>query len=202
MMAGYMMAGRPDRALEIVPGGGLETLLWDGEPADAITLALAGYAALKTQRRHSRRLEWSEDFAVKRAWLPDSAVIAAATMMRDGNADRALDWLLEAEHRGVPYFSSGLSIMAAEAESLAETYGLPAAADMAIRWRRLAATADYTSLSTALRINPLWDNRFGPEDGWLPLDAGPDRGSASASAKPPRAVRQRPRAAQRGRARV
>jgi hypothetical protein len=177
-MAGYLTGGRPDRALALTAGSTLDPLLWSDEPDAAIMMALAGYALLKVENG-TKNLYWAEDFANKREWLPDGAVIFAAAQGRDGNVKQAMDYLGRAEQRGLPYFSSGLSLLAAEAESLANTYKMPGAAEIFSRWRGLAAAADYSALCTTLRIDPLWRGGFSPNEGWRPSGGGVGRKAAA-----------------------
>jgi hypothetical protein len=58
-MAGYLTAGRPDRALALTAGSTLDPLLWSDEPDAAIMMALAGYALLKVENG-TKNLYWAE----------------------------------------------------------------------------------------------------------------------------------------------
>ena len=170
-MAGFMTARRPDRVLAMAPQGNFKALLWNGDSDEALVMALTGYALLKVDSG-SKNLQWVEDFADKHAWLPDSALLAAAYYSRTRDTKRVLNYLREAETRGLPYFTSGLSFMIAESESLAYNLGSDPAVALFGRLRHLAARADFSALCATFRIDPVWGGKFSAADGWQRLPIG------------------------------
>jgi hypothetical protein len=160
-MAGYLSAGRPDRALAMASGGS-HSLLWSfHKPEVALRSALAGYAALRLGDTDQLR-KWAPEFAHECWWLSDSALIAGAVAARDGSVHPTTYWLQQAVQRGIPYFTSGLSLMAAETESLARSHPLFGWSAAFRQIRRLAASADFAAVSSTLQLTPANERKYLP----------------------------------------
>jgi len=166
-VAGYLQSGRPDRALTALSSDAA-TLL-QSKMADPVGAAIGGYALLKLNRLDQVH-DWCDNLARRFPNLPDGAIIAGAVAAGRGQFDSARAWFREAFERGIPVFSEGLSLLAAEARSLGE---VPRAAEIA----RLASVAQLSALCTTIRA----DGVHAPTGGWLDVTPGSSDGEATVS---------------------
>ncbi|MBB3753768.1 hypothetical protein FHT44_006290 [Mycolicibacterium sp. BK634] len=136
--AGYLVAGRADRALsalDLVE----ETIQPEQDPLRAL---VRGYCLLKLNQT-AGIASWCDELASRIPGLPDTAVIAGLVASRNGRREKAREWLTLAATRGVPIFTEGLSLLTAEVQALGGVTGSGSVCGLALQ-------ADFGALCTTL----------------------------------------------------
>ena len=163
--AGYLTGGRPDHVVQLAPSA--EELLMS-KMQDPIGATIGGYALLmlnELERVH----DWADNLCRWFEWLPDGAVIAAATAGRRADDDHAQELALTAVRRGIPLFSEGLSILGNLVPRLLVDDDLAADA----RERLLVAAQPVLSLSPMAEFGALTSTlRIDPDPGEVTSDTG------------------------------
>ena len=154
-LAGYLTGGRPDHVVQLAPSA--EDLLM-GKQRNPIGATIGGYALLKLNELE-RIHDWADNLSRWFEWLPDGAVIAAATAGRRGEDDHAHELALTAVGRGIPLFSEGLSILGNLVPRLLADDDLDAGARETLRVAAqpvlaLSPTAEFGALASTLHIDP------------------------------------------------
>ena len=172
-VAGYLNSGRADRALMSMTTTAEELLR--GKMADPIGAVVGGYALLKLHEL-DRMHDWADNLANRFESLPDGAVIAGTTAARRGDDRAAADWFRTAIERGIPIFSEGLSLLAAETNALmhADGGGAVDIADVTRRASTLAPLADFFALCTTLHVHQGVMADLPPDAGWAQVIPSPD----------------------------
>lgn len=180
VIAGYLNSGRADRALMSMTGTAQEMLRT--KMADPIGAVVGGYALLKLHAI-DRMHDWPDNLANLFPDLPDGPVIAGVLAARRGDDKAAADWFRMAIERGIPIFSEGLSLLAAETNALMHAGGGAAAdiADVARTASTLAPLADFFALCTTLHVHDQVMAAVPPDAGWKQV-------IASSSGSPPELV--------------
>ena len=125
--------------------------------ADPIGAVVGGYALLKLHEL-DRMHDWPDNLANWFESLPDGAVIAGAAAARRGDDEAAGDWFKKAMERGIPIFSEGLSLLAAETSALMHaTRRLGYRGCRPGRRRLLRRLADFFALCTTLHVHDAGD---------------------------------------------
>ena len=145
--------------------------LLQGKMADPIGAIIGGYALLKLHEL-DRMHDWPDNLANWFETLPDGAVIAGAVAARRGDDEAAGNWFKKAMERGIPIFSEGLSLLAAETSALMHTTDASDIADAARQAAALAPLADFSALCTTLHVHDRVMSGVPVDTGWLQVDGG------------------------------
>jgi len=171
-IAGYLNSGRADRALMSMTATAEDMLR--AKMADPIGAVIGGYTLLKLNAL-DRMHNWPDNLANLFESLPDGPVIAGVVAARRGDDKAAADWFKKAIERGIPIFSEGLSLLAAETNALMHAQGGDAVdiADVARTASTLAPLADFFALCTTLHVHDQMLADVAPDAGWKQVIASP-----------------------------
>jgi hypothetical protein len=174
-IAGYLNSGRADRAVMSMATTAEEMLR--EKMADPIGAIIGGYALLKLHEL-DRMHNWPNNLAEIFNLLPDGPVIAGVLAARRGDDEAAAGWFRTATRRGIPIFSEGLSLLAAESNALMQSQRGDALdiAEVARTAAALAPLADFSALCTTLHVHEHLMADVPPNAGWKQV--GPPRGDS------------------------
>jgi hypothetical protein len=171
-VAGYLNSGRADRAMMTMTTTAEDMLRQ--KMADPIGAIIGGYALLKLHEL-DRMHNWPDNLANLFELLPDGPVIAGVLAARRRDDKAAADWFRKALERGIPIFSEGLSLLAAESNALLHSQGGGSVdiADVARTASALAPLADFFALCTTLHVHEQVMADVPPDAGWKQVMASP-----------------------------